>query len=835
MVAYDDDGSGTTAVLMFCSLTQTYLLFSILPYAGYFALFLLRDGDGSSDIINNNNGDDEDEGLLLSLSLDTIGIYVGLLDAAFTFGRLLGYGPWRKLRTRYGEKISLLASLLLSALFSIAFGTSRSFSAAILSRLALGMSNGISGSLKRATINRARSKVNCSDGAIELSLGRILTTMSFGCAFGPGLSGYVSRYSLGYSSYPYLIPNLVGAGMCLISVALVWKVIGNDPRGDLRPSKIIDTNNGGGGGDSEPLLSAQKMKTKASSQMERLNAIWKARSTRSHLIGFIAFSFCIACVDEALPLFLIAPKGGLGMSPPMVGMVLAVAGIITWALQLTASLQVVTESLGLYPTLRTSAFLANVPMVLLPISLHIWNGGMHGASFAFAAVLFGIFRAFGFLYFNIIGILCNRTVPATYTDDASRIMTLVGLAARSLAPIVAGGILTTLPGHPWMSWSLIGMLSLFAAAINFALHCASGTGPWTASGQPAKSLETGEQQMRATVLSQRGRARVYTKLWEVHFDRGSGTVGAKWRKLARKTIAVNRFAGGSLVALEGTRNGIQLPASAPQSRRVSWSDRQLRPGVDADEVPFFILGTHKYDTSCQPNVLTPPLMDALYHHLPGYTFGDNYWLKYSLVRDGASLSTLESKVGFSKNTILAIETLEGHVFGCFMPILWRRRSRYEACGGQSFLWRMNRRRDFDDDDAPSSSDEQATLEKQASIEEDIETYHWTGDNEFCQLFDTDKLAVGGGSIDGGEGGSGFGFVIDEQLSRGSSSPCRTYGNPCLVPGSKHGIFQVSNVEVWALTPFLFEADAERSERSIHAREKSMTETPSSESPWSQFT
>lgn len=59
-------------------------------------------------------------------------------------------------------------------------------------------------------------------------------------------------------------------------------------------------------------------------------------------------------------------------------------------------------------------------------------------------------------------------------------------------------------------------------------------------------------------------------------------------------------------------------------------------------------------------------MEALHKHLPMGCAQDNFFLKYSLVRNGASLHALESLIVMSKNTFVAIETLEGDVFGCFM-------------------------------------------------------------------------------------------------------------------------------------------------------------------------
>jgi hypothetical protein len=43
---------------------------------------------------------------------------------------------------------------------------------------------------------------------------------------------------------------------------------------------------------------------------------------------------------------------------------------------------------------------------------------------------------------------------------------------------------------------------------------------------------------------------------------------------------------------------------------------------------FLILGTSADDTAAHPHVMSPPLMDALMHHLPPSIRGDNFWLKF---------------------------------------------------------------------------------------------------------------------------------------------------------------------------------------------------------------
>jgi hypothetical protein len=85
---------------------------------------------------------------------------------------------------------------------------------------------------------------------------------------------------------------------------------------------------------------------------------------------------------------------------------------------------------------------------------------------------------------------------------------------------------------------------------------------------------------------------------------------------------------------------------------------------------FTILGTSADDIASTPHVLSPPLMESIYHFLPYSVSEQNYFMKYSLLRDGASFITLLQNVRGSQHTILALETTEGEVFGSFTSAQW---------------------------------------------------------------------------------------------------------------------------------------------------------------------
>jgi TLD len=234
--------------------------------------------------------------------------------------------------------------------------------------------------------------------------------------------------------------------------------------------------------------------------------------------------------------------------------------------------------------------------------------------------------------------------------------------------------------------------------------------------------------------------------------------------------------------------------------------------LDEDENHgFAILGTSADDKTAHPHVLSPPLLDSLMTFLPESIQNQNYWLKYSLVRDGASLSTLVRYVRAARRTILAIETMDGNVFGCFTSAFWKCTSSDGFYGnGESFLWRMRHNRNLHCN----------SLFEQAQMESEVDVYMYSHENEMVQLCTKQRIAVGGGALEAQESDTnpsdsyGFGLALNEFLRTGSSSPCATFRNPCLVDGGPTDQpFQIANLEVWTLTPCTTVDAAERLEMS----------------------
>lgn len=217
-------------------------------------------------------------------------------------------------------------------------------------------------------------------------------------------------------------------------------------------------------------------------------------------------------------------------------------------------------------------------------------------------------------------------------------------------------------------------------------------------------------------------------------------------------------------------------------------------------LPFKILGTSADDEASMPHVLSPPLMESLYDFLPFSCSESNFFMKYSLIRDGASFIPMLQQIRGSKHTILAIETTDGEVFGAFTSTAWKNSADYYG-SGESFLWRMKHdRRTLC-----------TSVFDQANLESDVDFFPWTGSNYLVQYCSKERLALGGGNSRKVSNG-GFAVAIESTMLYGTSVQSGTFDNPPLSKVHQDGTpFEIVNMEIWSMTPTNSEAEAERLE------------------------
>ncbi len=236
----------------------------------------------------------------------------------------------------------------------------------------------------------------------------------------------------------------------------------------------------------------------------------------------------------------------------------------------------------------------------------------------------------------------------------------------------------------------------------------------------------------------------------------------------------------------------KLQRGALSSRRVTPDfDRHLHKLIASTPRSVATADEENENNSPLDHALSQHLMRKLQKHLPYGKRGDSFWLQYSLIRDGASLDRLldmvhkDSKTSNHISSILAIETVEGEVFGAFLTQTWRRSNKQWYGGGQSFLW--------------------TTCIENSKGRRKLRVFPYSFENSYVQLCDRERLLVGGG--DGGEDFDrhcyGFGLALENDLLRGNSCPCTTFDSPSLSKIHSDGsTFEIRNLEVWTLTPCL---------------------------------
>ncbi|KAL3939015.1 MAG: hypothetical protein SGBAC_006180 [Bacillariaceae sp.] len=293
---------------------------------------------------------------------------------------------------------------------------------------------------------------------------------------------------------------------------------------------------------------------------------------------------------------------------------------------------------------------------------------------------------------------------------------------------------------------------------------------------------------------------------------GSGPNATMVREISQMTISKREFEDDD--DSDDDDASWDLQSRSGDTRYDSWNivkDEYVNGYGGGGSLDFMILGTCADDLSASPHVLSPPMMESLAGFLPYAQSSENFFLRYSLVRDGASMLTFLKRSRGVKYGILALETVDGEVFGCFTGQPWRKNPNYFGTG-ESFLWKMRR----------SRLEETNDILEQAQLESEVDVYPHTGENQYYQLCTHDRIAMGGGTPTGERKTAqeppisphewGYGLGIEGDLLVGSSNPCATFNSPSLSKVHADGsLFEIVNLELWALTPCTSVQEAERLE------------------------
>jgi len=191
-----------------------------------------------------------------------------------------------------------------------------------------------------------------------------------------------------------------------------------------------------------------------------------------------------------------------------------------------------------------------------------------------------------------------------------------------------------------------------------------------------------------------------------------------------------------------------------------------------------------------PRILTLAMMELLSTNaLPLFVRWGRWTRIYSLTRDGDNFATMLIKCKAHKNTLLAVKTSTGAIFGGFTGEAWDTKPGGFAGkfygNGESFLYSFDLREKKKADRTVSATatvgETSVSPAPQVSKYDDVapplKIFPWTGANRYFQVCTTEgsRIAMGGGGGDGT-----FGLCVSTNFTHGSTGPCETFGNVCLI-------------------------------------------------------
>jgi len=500
------------SVCLFC---HSYLLISVFPYSGFMAIFLIP-----------------------RLNREDAGSYAGFLASAFMLGRVLCSYPWGKFADRHGRKIVLCISLGLSTFFSLCFGFVTSFKSAMLIRFFLGLSNGILVTTKTLISELA----NGNDELEKRGMGIVMGMWGWGFLICPVISGalaepvrqypnstLVKKFYFVLSSYPFLLPNLIGAILCLFSLVFVMyfidETVANHKQSDDEGNKSLsnfrvklyswcnlsstylssynvvdncsntdktDQSNGQNFDDTiieknpidievvqsttsecTPLIMNSEETQIDDQPAVTMKSLWARKSTRHLLIIQWMVNFRTSCIDEVLPLYCLSEHAGLGLSEVGIGKILSCSGLIFAFLQYFTYSKL-TKAYSLHQSMIISIVTMTFIGSFIPVS-HLLNknipsGRTNSLTFFFLSIILAINRIFGSIFFSSMSITLNKTVPATCRGKMNGLAVLGSSVFKALGPICAGLLFSFCVSsgvfHPvFGSFVVFGLILLYGVEI----------------------------------------------------------------------------------------------------------------------------------------------------------------------------------------------------------------------------------------------------------------------------------------------------------------------------------------------------------------------------------
>ncbi|KAK1836934.1 major facilitator superfamily domain-containing protein [Podospora conica] len=411
---------------------------------------------------------------------DDASFYAGLLISSFSLAEALMGMYWGGLSDRIGRKPVLLLGCVGTMFSMVMVGFASNIWMALLGRVIGGLLNG-NIAVIQTMVGELVTKPEHEPKAYSI----MPFVWSIGTIIGPAIGGtfadphenFPHAFPKGsmFERFPYLLPNLICAGMLLLSILLGWFLL-EETHPDMQPRVLlpddtflsentplietsdamkrpaVDLRDDNYGTVRSGPFPAPTTTTKTDPEKRPAASVFSKR-IMAVILALSIFTYHSMTFDHLLPIFfeddrvvpvgaalshaggpLFYSPGGLGLSLQAVGMIMAVQGVIALVMQAVV-FPVMAERIGVYRLFILVTVFHPITYLIMPWLLVVPEQWLYPAIYACLAVR----NFFAILVYPLLLILVKEATPSlSILGKVNGLAASAGAACRMIAPPIAG-------------------------------------------------------------------------------------------------------------------------------------------------------------------------------------------------------------------------------------------------------------------------------------------------------------------------------------------------------------------------------------------------------------